>query len=124
MFCPAKMKRSLSILLIDDCPITSVRLVELLQKEENVDVVFYAKDVAKGVAMFQVRKINVLILVSHLANDRLQQLTELCKVYECKVIMLSEYTHLSFRRLCKRLGIHLLDKTSQTTDIAVKLKEI
>ena len=117
------MSKPLTILLIDNSSITSVRLVELLQNTEEVKNVFYSKDVRKGCAMFAVSAIDVLILAMHLVNDDLVSLSCLCKLFGCPIIMLSEYTHASYSNWCKEIGIaHLLDKGSEVDKAVTILK--
>ena len=124
-FCISKMSKSLTILLIDHSPITSVRLVELLQTTKEVANVFYSKDVRKGCAMFAVSVIDVLILATHLVNDELVALSVLCKSFGCRIIMLSEYRHASYSSWCNEIGIaHLLDKASEVDQVVGILKKI
>jgi DNA-binding NarL/FixJ family response regulator len=123
LFLHSKMSKPLTILLIDHSPITSVRLVELLQDTTGVDNVFYSKDVKKGCAMFAVSVIDVLILATHIVNDELLALSELCKLFGCSIIMLSEYTHASYITWCSQIGItHLLDKASEVDQVVQVLK--
>lgn len=108
------MKNKLTILLIDNSPITSIRFIELLRDIDEVDNVFYAKDVTKGCAIFLLSTINILILNVQLAEQELKKMVEVCDAHNCKIILLSDYTHSSYIKWCKNLGIlYVLDKVSE-----------
>jgi len=114
----------MTILLIDNSPITSGRIVELLQNTKEVDNVFYAKDVKKGCAMFAASTIDVLILATHIVNDELVNLSELCKLFQCQIILLSQYTHTSYSSWCREIGVaYLLDKASEVDQVENILKQ-
>ena len=115
----------MTILLIDSSIITSGRLVELLQDFKEVDNVFYAKDVRKGCVVFTMSRIDVLILVDHLAKDDLLQLTKLCNTCGCTLVLLTNYTHPSYKSWCMSIGIqHLIDKNFETQELKSVLKRI
>jgi DNA-binding NarL/FixJ family response regulator len=118
------MSKPLTILLIDNSQITSGRIVELLQNTKEVNHVFYAKDVKKGCAMFAASAIDVLILATHIVNEELVDLSELCKLYQCQIILLSQYTHPSYTSWCRQIGVaHLLDKASEVDKVENILKQ-
>ena len=119
------MTRPITILLIDSSPITSVRLVELLQKTEDVHNVIYAKDVRKGCAMFSVCALDVLILATQLVKEELIKLCQLCNSFQCEIILLTEYTTAGYKSWCKRVGVsHLLDKASEIGQVEIILKKM
>jgi hypothetical protein len=114
------MTAPLTILLIDNSAVTSVRLVELLQNTKEVHKVFYAKDIWKGCAMFSVDTIDVLILANYVINDDLARISELCKSSGCEIILLCEYTDSGYRSWCKSIGISNLASEIRQVEIALK----
>jgi DNA-binding NarL/FixJ family response regulator len=119
------MKNQLTILLIDSSAITSVRFLELLRDTEEVDKVFYAKDIIKGFKTFLVSTIDILILTIQLPQEELSQLVNICTLYRCKIIFLSDYTHLSYMKWCSNLGIaYVLDKVSEGNKMIEIIKQI
>lgn len=108
------MNNQLTILLIDNSAITSVRFIELLRNIGKVDKVFYAKDILKGCSIFLVTTINIFILTIQLPQEELSELVKVCNLYDCHMILLSDYTHSSYKKWCKNLGIwHVFDKVSE-----------
>src|SRR3954465_8538373 len=107
------MNKPLTILLIDSSPTTSLALIELLRNTQQVENVFYAKDIRKGCAMFAVSTIDVMILATHLVSNEMIRLSNLCKLFGCQIILLSDYTHDSYSTWCRQIGVaYLLNKAS------------
>src|SRR4051794_11787267 len=117
------MNMPVTILLIDNSAITSLTLIELLQNTPEVENVFYAKDVRKGCAMFAVSTIDVMILATHLVSEELVRLSNLCKLFGCQIILLSEYTYDSYSSWCREIGVaYLLNKASGVNQVGEILK--
>lgn len=119
------MNETVSILLIDHSTFTSVRLVELFQNMGEVGMVYHARDSRKGCVTFSISRIDLLVLSEQLAQAELLELASLCKVFECELILLSDYTHDEYRKWCNKNGIaYLLDKASDVNQLQTIIKEI
>lgn len=123
LYIPA-MRYQISVLLIDPSLITSTRLIKLLENTKTFNV-HYTKDVKEGCSILAEAKIDVIILATHIVNDQLIRLVHLCEEKGCKMILLTEYTHLSYKNWCTSIGIsYILDKAYEANQLVILLKQM
>lgn len=106
------MEPKLTLLIIENNPVISARLTDLLNEYEEVNKVLNAVDFNSAYTVLKNRKVNIILLCIHISDADILELVSIC-TYEspCSLIILSDHPQNFYKERYKHLGLNYwLDK--------------
>lgn len=119
--------KKLSIAIVDDSDIIRQRLVHRISKCENIQIIWEAENVVNTFNCCSLSEPSVLILDIQLPDGSGIDVLEKIKLANSgiKVIMLTNYPSLPFRKKCIAAGAdYFFDKSTEFEKVFEVLKEI
>lgn len=108
------MEPKLTLLIIEDNPVISARLTDLLSEYEEVNKVLNAVDFDSAYTLLQNKEVNIILLCIHISDAHILELVSIC-TYEnpCSLIILSDHPQNFYKERYKHLGLNYwLDKSN------------
>lgn len=108
------MKPKLTLLIIENNPVISARLTDLLNEYDEVTQVLKAVDFNSAYTLLKNKKVNIILLCIHISDANILELVSIC-TYEnpCSLIILSDHPQNFYKERYKHLGLNYwLDKSN------------
>jgi len=108
------MSPKLSVLIIENNSIISVRLIDLLNDIEQVDNILYASNFKEAYKLMINIKVDVVMLCVHISDTDILELVSICKYDQhCPLIILSDNPQELYKERYQYLGLNYwLDKAN------------
>ena len=108
------METDLTVLIIENNQIISVRLAEILSEVNEIGLVLKADDFIKAQILLSSRKVDVILLCIHISDAEILELVTICNYDQpCSLIILSNHPQNFYKEKYKYLGLNYwIDKAN------------